>query len=196
MKHNKIITFLTDNVDSWIIPTIKDLTKFLRLKKHSVNHISNYKNINEGDILFILSCEKIIPEKYLKYNTYNVVIHPSKLPYGKGWSPIAWQILENKNKIYFTLFEAATEVDSGEIYFTDKIILTGLELNDDIKKIQGEVIIKMVKKFIEQCAQMKSFYQKGEESYFQKRTKKDSELNINKSIKEQFNLLRVVIIKY
>ena len=34
--------------------------------------------------------------------------------------------------------------------------------------------------------------QKGRPSYFKKRTKKDSEININKNIKSQFNLLRIV----
>ena len=39
---------------------------------------------------------------------------------------------------------------------------------------------------------MKGKSQRGEETFYKKRTPKDSELDINKTIKEQFNLLRIV----
>ena len=39
---------------------------------------------------------------------------------------------------------------------------------------------------------MKGESQRGEETFYKKRTPKDSELDINKTIKEQFNLLRIV----
>jgi len=188
----KKISILTDNLDSWIIPYIKKITGFLKAAGHAVAHLNHYKNICEGDILFILSCESIIPSKYLSYNKHNIVIHPSKLPYGKGWSPLAWQILDNKNDIPVTLFEASPKVDSGKVYFTDTVNLNGSELNETIKQRQGEVIIKMVKKLVKEIDEMKPYKQQGEEVFFSKRTKKDSELDINKSIKEQFNLLRVV----
>ena len=88
--------------------------------------------------MFILSCEKILDEKKLVYHKNNIVIHPSALPKGKGWSPLAWQILEGQNIIPFSLFEASKELDSGPVYLRDELILTGFELNDEIKKKQAE----------------------------------------------------------
>ena len=40
--------------------------------------------------------------------------HPSNLPKGRGFSPIAWEILNNSDKLTFTLFETNEKVDDGE----------------------------------------------------------------------------------
>ena len=32
-------------------------------------------------------------------------------------SPLTWQILANKDKIYFSLIEANNKIDSGSIYY-------------------------------------------------------------------------------
>ena len=178
------ITILTDNPDSWIIPYLDKLS-------YDFKHIFSHEYISDGDIMFILSCEKIVPEEYLRFHKYNIVIHPSKLPHGKGWSPLAWQVLENKDKIPVTLFEASEKVDSGDVYLVDYIYLDGTELNDEIKDKQGKLTIKMMLTFIDNYP-MKGVAQSGKESFYKKRTTKDSELNINKTIKDQFNLLRVV----
>ena len=45
--------------------------------------------------------------------------------------------------------------------------------------------------FIDNYPNINHFDQNGDESFYPKRTKKDSELNVSKTIKEQFNLLRV-----
>jgi len=52
-------------------------------------------------IVFILGYHKIIKKEYLKNNKYNIVVHESDLPKGKGWVPLFWQILEGKNEIVF-----------------------------------------------------------------------------------------------
>ena len=104
-----------------------------------------------------------------------------------------WQILEGKNEIPFTMFEAASGVDNGDIYMQDTLVLTGYELNDELREKQANFIIDMCLKFINNYDIHKiANKQSGEETFYLKRTAKDSELNINKSIKEQFNLLRIV----
>ena len=58
------------------------------------------------DVVFILSYHRIITKEFLNKHKHNIVVHAADLPQGKGWAPIAWQILEGKNEIVFTLFEA------------------------------------------------------------------------------------------
>jgi methionyl-tRNA formyltransferase len=185
------ITILTDNPNSWYIFYIKDLINSLKIN-HNVKHIFDKSEIVNGDIMFLLSCEKILDAKYLKYHKNNIVIHPSKLPLGKGWSPLAWQVLENKNSIPFTLFEAIDKLDAGEIYIVKYLNLKGHELNDEIKNNQGKLFNDMVLEFVNTFNKLKPVKQHGKETFYSKRTKSDSELNINLSIKEQFNLLRIV----
>jgi methionyl-tRNA formyltransferase len=185
------ITILTDNSNSWILPYVKVLEDTLRLEGE-IFHVLDGEDVQEGDILFILSCERILKQDVLKRNTHNVVVHPSKLPQGKGWSPLAWQVLEGSNRIPISLFEVTEEVDAGDIYILDYIDLKGTELNDEIKKLQGFKTVEMCLKFIAGIDTLKPTSQKGEESFYPKRTKKSSELDVDKTIDENFNLLRVV----
>ncbi len=75
-------------------------------------------------ILFLFwLTDKIIPNRLLKQNKHNIIIHESSLPKGKGWSPMFWQILEGKNEIPFTMFEASKGVDSGDVYMKRNLIL-------------------------------------------------------------------------
>ena len=186
------ITILTDNPNSWILPYVTKLKRYLNKHNYKINHIFDQKHISKGDIMFILSCEKIIPEKQLNFHKNNIVIHPSKLPEGKGWSPLAWQILEGKNKIPITLFEASSQVDSGKIYLTDVIKLKGDELNNEIKDKQGKITLKLIKKYLNNRNTLKGYNQKGKETFYPKIEKKHNELDINKNLKDQFNTLRIV----
>ncbi|MAJ89903.1 MAG: methionyl-tRNA formyltransferase [Flavobacteriales bacterium] len=189
MKELKI-TILTDNPNSWIIPFVEDLKK--ELVEHKVTHIFSASDALEGDIMLILGCEKIIKSEYLTRHKSNIVVHPSGLPKGKGFSPLAWQIIEGINTIPVTLFEAVEKIDAGEIYLLDYIKLNGSELNDEIKCKQGSITKKMIHEYINNFPNIKGIPQNGEETFYKRRTSESSELSIDLSIKEQFNTLRVV----
>lgn len=185
------INILTDNRKSWILPYVTKLKKDIS-KKHVVNHFFNHEDVTEGDLLIILSCEKILSKKTLSLNTKNIVVHPSNLPKGRGWSPLAWQILEGKNEIPICLFEASEVVDSGKIYIEEKIKLNGHELNDEIKGKQGQKTIAMVIRFIENYHDIEGREQFGKPTFYGRRRSADSEIDLSKSLEDQFNLLRVV----
>lgn len=185
------INILTDNENSWIIPYAKSLVKDLE-SNHKVSHYYSSKKVSKGDLLILLSCERLVSKAILSLNRKNIVVHPSELPHGKGWSPLAWQILEGKNKIPITLFEANEKLDSGDIYLRDYIELEGHELNNEIKEKQGAKTIEMVKNFIENIDNAIGISQDNEGSFYSRRTQKDSEIDIDKTIRKQFNLLRIV----
>ncbi len=154
----------------------------------------SYNDIQENyDIVFILSYHQIIPQKFLDKNRHNIVIHESSLPKGKGWAPLFWQVLEGKNKIPFTMIEAGNEIDSGDIYMQEILELTNYELNKELREKQAKMIIQMCLEFVNNYEKYKALdKQSGSESFYVKRDKKDSELNIDKTIRNQFNLLRIV----
>ncbi len=184
-----LIQILVDNINSWIIPYAEELSHQLEYQGHEAYLIHNHDKVKEGDILCLLSCEKIFKELHL--NKHNLVIHESDLPEGKGWSPLTWQILQGKNKIPVTLFEASKEVDAGAVYVKEFIQLKGHELLDEIKHKQGIITKKLIIDFVEKYPSIEALPQKGESTYYPKRTPKDSELDVEKSIKDQFDLLRV-----
>lgn len=184
------ITILTDTPNSWIMPYVEELKK--DLKDHNIQHVLKTSDIEGGDVMLILSCEKILTPNFLRLHKSNVVVHPSRLPLGKGWSPLAWQILEGSNNIPVSLFEATEAVDAGAIYIVDYIKLEGHELNEEIKHQQGIVTVKMIKQYLSQFNSITGTVQSGEETFYPRRRQKENELDINKTIAEQFNLLRVV----
>ena len=102
-----------------------------------------------------------------------------------------WQILKNKKYIYNSLIEAVEKVDSGNVYLKEKMFFKGNELYNDLRTIQSESIIQLIKKFLKRYPNIKPKIQFGKSTYFRKRKTADSELNINKNIKNLFPLMRI-----
>ena len=189
MKKYKV-TFLLDKNNNWIKDDVKVFIKsnkrfFFKLEE-------NYKKIKNQDLVFILNYTKILPKQFLKKNHLNLVVHCSGLPKGKGFAPIQWQVLNNKNKIPICLIEADEKVDSGSIIEKTYFSLQGHELNNEIREIQSEETFKIIKKFLRKYPKLKRKTQTGKSSFYQRRYPSDSEININLNLKKIFNLLRVV----
>jgi len=185
------ISILVDNHNSWIAPYAKDICIQLS-EQHDINLYFKASTVPTGDILFLVGCTTIISNIILKRNKLNLVIHESNLPKGRGWSPVSWQVIEGKNKIPIVLFEAQEEVDSGPIYMKEYIELDGTELLPEIKQKQGKKTVELIHKFLEKWPNVKGTPQIGKSSFYPKRTLEDDFLNIEKSIIDNFNHLRVV----
>ncbi|MGL5253583.1 MAG: formyltransferase family protein [Brevinema sp.] len=187
-----IITILTDK-KSWFNKYNIILQENLIAQGHTVQIIYNKQDLPCGDVAFFLSYFEIVGPKYLARNKNNIVIHQSDLPKGKGWSPASWLILEGATTIPLTLFEAVVKCDAGDIYFKDYIHLNGSEL---IKEWQDLLAKKMIDMALEFIINYNTYIQKpqkqtGDDSFYSRRSPSDSELDINKTIDEQFNLMRI-----
>jgi len=193
MANKLTITILTDK-SSWMNKYDRDLESRLLNDGHIVRCAMSRDELANGDIAFLLSCFEIIHPEFLKRNRHNIVVHASALPKGKGWSPTTWQILEGICDIPLTLFEATANVDAGQIYQRDMIHLDGFELIDDWQAKLGKKIVEMCYSFVKNLAngEVLGEEQRGDESFYRRRKFEDSRLDINKTISEQFNLLRVV----
>lgn len=187
------VTVLSDK-NSWINRYIPGFVKRLKQKQILVNWIHQAKDILPGDLVFCLGCGQILAQEVLIRNSHNLIVHESALPNGKGWSPLTWQILEGKNRIPITLFEAAEKIDSGKIYIQQYLEFRGNELVDELRQLQANKSIEMCLKFIDRYPEIIDTGKDpvGESTYYARRTPKDSCLDINQPIINQFNLLRVV----
>lgn len=134
-----------------------------------------------------------MPTTILAQFRHNLVVHESDLPQGRGWSPLTWQILEGKKRVAVTLFEAAEKVDSGSIYAQDWLEFAGHELVDELRVAQAEITFALCRKFVSgypevlRCART----QTGPGSSYPRRKPSDSRIDPQRSLAEQFNLLRV-----
>ena len=141
-----------------------------------------------GDILFLISCTQILKKERDLYKQV-FVIHESDVPNGRGWSPLAWQILEGKNEIIISLMEAGDSVDSGDVFSKETLFLDGTELNDEIHQKCAAVKIELMKKAVSH--EINRVKQEGYASYYPRRTPEDSRLSITDSLESQFDLLRI-----
>ena len=191
---NKLsITILSDR-DTWFNHWVSELMEIFSEKGHRVNSVHSPDEVSEGDLCFFLSCGHIVKKRVLQQNHYNIVIHASALPKGKGWSPLTHQILSGNSEIPVTLFEAAESVDSGLIYMQDVVSFSGHELIDEMRESLAECIVGMCSNFVEKYPGILKTAkpQIGEGTLYKKRCPEDSRLDPNITIAEQFNLLRIV----
>ncbi|MDC0043756.1 formyltransferase family protein [Candidatus Pelagibacter sp.] len=185
---NKKIAFLIDKSNPWIFYYYK---KYCKIFFKKVKILWCTKQLKKFDIIFVLNFTKKIPSSKINLNSLYLVIHESALPKGKGFAPIQWQILKNKKKIVFSMFKLNDKIDSGPIVMQKKLYLNGNELYDEIRYLQAKKTFQMIKEFLKKYPNIKYQTQKGRSTFFKRRTHKDSELNINKSILNQFNKLRL-----
>ncbi|MDB4303582.1 hypothetical protein N9934_02160 [Desulfosarcina sp.] len=185
------ISIVVDN-DSWILPYAMDLVCKINEAGDRANLCRHYDEISQGEVAFYLGCINITPSDIRSRNRYNLVVHESDLPNGRGFAPLTWQILEGKNTVTACLLAAEDDVDAGPIYLRKKLCFRGDELNREIREVQGRITVELCMEFLESPAPLKEIPQDGEPTYYLRRRPSDSQLDVHKTIAELFNLLRVV----
>jgi methionyl-tRNA formyltransferase len=188
LKKFQTVDILIDNPTSWMWDYISELKTIVSKYTNSIRIFQD--KIEEGEILFILSCDKILKYEDLLKHKSNIVIHASDLPKNRGWSPWIWEVERGAKEIHLTLFEADIDVDSGKYYIKDKVLLDGYELIDELRKKIALKAMFMMENYLIKYP-MNGKEQVGIETYNPKRNNKNQELDINKTIIEQFNKLRV-----
>ena len=183
------VGFLFDKSNPWLKKFINKKT--IKGKKYNLFFDINSRNEKKFHFLFILGYTKILDKNFLKRNVFNLIVHESSLPKGKGFSPVQWQILEGKNEIPVSLIVASKKVDSGDIILKSTIKLKGTELLSEIREAQAMKSIELINKFLDNFPNIKLEKQKGISTYYRKRTDNDNKLNISKTLLSQINILRV-----
>ena len=183
------VAFLFDKNNDWIFNFYKKYN--LYLDNFLILDFFDYEEIEDFDIVFIMCYTRILPTQFLQKNRLNLVVHESDLPKGKGFSPIQWQLLEGKSEIKITLIEATSKVDSGDIFIQKNLVFKGTELYEEIREIQAKGTFSIIYEFLENYPNIKQIKQVGEESFYPRRTMDDGELDISKTIEENFNLMRI-----
>lgn len=185
------VSVVVDN-DSWILPHAERLVAWCKQAGDRAALVRTYDAVPEGVVAFFLGCVRIAPAEVLVRNAFNLVVHESALPQGRGFAPVAWQILAGENVIPVCLIEAAATADEGRIYGRTELRFEGHELNPEIRAAQGEASVRLCQEFLDAPVPPTAAEQTGQPSSYPRRRPADSELDINKTIAEQFPRLRIV----
>lgn len=162
--------------------------------KYQIELVDRVSEIKKpGDILFLISCSEIVRETTRELFDYTLVLHASDLPDGRGWSPHIWDVINGKSKITLSLLNAEDSVDTGDIWQKKEILLDGTELFDEINEKLFSAELELMSWACENVYKVEPKTQPSSAStnYHRKRTPKDSEVSVDSSISEIFNLLRV-----
>lgn len=178
---------------SWINDFIWDHLGTLLDSGYSVKIAHEILEEEHADICVLLGFEELIsPEQTLQFKSV-VVVHESDLPRGRGWSPMTWRILNGEKSMILTLFQAAEKVDSGVIYGTREVALSGVETLTELREIQISQSFDLISEFVGDFPNSlnKAQAQIGAPTYFRRRTKIDSYCNLDSTLDSIFDLLRV-----
>ena len=187
------ISILCSDPNHPVVRRLEEWASEMNLCGHSVSLFRDKNELPGGDILFLVSCSQFIRDEERKKYKAALVLHASDLPKGRGWSPYIWAVLNGDDQITVSLLEAGETVDSGAIWLKTKFELEGHELLPEINAKLFDAEIHLMKQAVKQFERISPVLQSGVlGTYMPKRTPEDSRLDPNKTIAEQFDLLRVV----
>jgi len=144
-----------------------------------------------GDFLFLISCHQIIGADIRALYRHTLVIHASDLPKGRGWSPMAWEVLNGADRITVSLLTAEDGVDSGDIWQKRGFKLDGTELLDELNAKLFATELELMDWALTYCDTARAEPQRGEPTMWPRRTPADSEINPARPLADSFDTIRI-----
>ncbi|HIL02952.1 MAG TPA: UDP-glucuronic acid dehydrogenase [Candidatus Thioglobus autotrophicus] len=161
-------------------------------KSHQISIVHSKEDLASGDILFLISCSDIVSKLERDKFKKTLIIHASDLPNGRGWSPHIWEIINGATDITLSLLEAEDEVDTGDIWKKISVPIPKTTLFDEINELIFDSELALMDFAIENYNTIEPKKQSNIDSaYWPKRSPKDSLIDINKTLADQFDLIRV-----
>lgn len=187
------ITVLSSDPQHPVAQPLRRWVEVLLAKGHEAYLRYDRSLLTKGDLLFLVSCGQIVrPVDRAKFR-HTLVLHASDLPRGRGWSPHIWSILNGEHRIVLSLIEADDPVDTGRIWLKTEFTLEGHELLPEINERLFMAEIHLMDQVVEKMDSIRPEIQTGDPGpYLRKRSPSDSQIDPNRTIAEQFDLLRIV----
>ena len=187
----KITVLCTDSahpVNNYLKPLIAHMKS-----RHTIDLVQSRSELTRGDFLFLVSCSEIIKAEHRENYTHTLVLHASDLPEGRGWSPYVWEVVNGSDTITLSLLEAEDKVDTGRIWLKREIPIEKTALWYEVNHLLFDAEINLMNEAIERYRDIKPYQQNPdiEPTYYRKRTPLDSQIDVNQSIADQFNLIRM-----
>jgi methionyl-tRNA formyltransferase len=190
MQAERLTITVVAEQGSWQVPHAARLVEELSTG-HEARLVASYDAIEPSELTFFLGCTRIAGPEILARSRHNLVVHQSDLPRGRGWSPLAWQVLEGRNDIPVCLFEAVVGLDEGPIYARETIRLEGHELVSELRALQAQSAHRLIVAFVERYPDVDATPQSGEPTYYPRRTPADMRLDPDSRLVDLFPLLRI-----
>ena len=181
--------------DNKFHPVKRYLESYVASKSSSVEIkiVNAINSIDTGTLLILVSCSQKIDQSIISKFKKTLVIHASALPLNRGWSPHVWEIIEGSDRVTVSLLEANEKIDTGDLWHQITLSIPKHFLYDEINQVLFDTELKLIDWAIENYKTVVPRQQDKNiiPTYRRMRTPKDSEIDIQKSFGEQFDLIRV-----
>ena len=159
---------------------------------HEVSIIDDQSQLRGGQVLIAYHASHIVPKAVFERYTYPLVLHASKLPDGSGWSPLNWGLANGDVNFWLSLIEMTEKVDTGDLLAQVTFEVAPHMLLQDAINMLCMKEIELINNFLVAPSlswnKRKPITTTG--TYLSKRTPQDSEIDITKSLLDQFNVFR------
>jgi methionyl-tRNA formyltransferase len=163
-----------------------------RVNKHDIKIHRTAKALEGGDILFLVACAELVPRGTRATFRHTLVLHTSDLPEGRGWSPHIWALLNGADQLTVSLIEAADRVDTGAIWRKRHFAAPRHALYDELDAARFATELALMDDAIAMAEDPRPVPQPEHEGpTLPRRTPADSEIDPDRPINEQFDLIRV-----
>ena len=187
------LCILCTNPEHPVVPRLRQWQAVMTAQGHQVSLYFDKQKLEGGDMLFLVSCSQIIGHNDRKTFGAVLVLHASNLPMGRGWSPHIWAVVNHARQITVCLLEAQDPVDSGDVWLKEEFVLEGHELLPEINEKLFAAELALMTRAVTGRDQITPIAQTGDPGpYLERRTPEHSRLDPQRSLAEQFDLLRVV----
>lgn len=162
-------------------------------REHDALLCYDIDELRGGDILFLVSCARVVRRDVRQRYGKVLVLHASDLPRGRGWSPHVWDIIAGADHITLSLIDADDPVDSGAIWSKERVAINRAWDFEEISSAIFEAELAMMSRGISLVLAGHQPEPQSEAgvSHHRKRTPDDSRLAPECTLAAAFDLLRV-----
>lgn len=156
--------------------------------------VGGEKNIGPYDLVFSASYPGRITQATCKIAALGAVnMHTGLLPEGRGWHPINWSIIWGCQKTGITIHKIVDSYDAGDVCVQQEVPIFDTDTVRTLRERIDWAAPQLIRAFFEDPR----FYlakatkqNQAHVTYAPKRRPEDSELNLEASPREQYNLWR------
>lgn len=160
----------------------------------SLDNVELVREYMDYDFIFSASYPKRIPQKYLERTALGAVnLHTGLLPEGRGWHPLNWALIWGRDKTGITIHKVVDSFDAGDICVQQEVPIFE---TDNIVRLRERVdtfVPMVVQVFFADPVVRMALAKKQNQAhatYAPRRFPEDSELNLDASPTELYNLFR------
>lgn len=148
------------------------------------------------DLIIVAGWSEIIPDCILNIPKMGCFgFHPSKLPYNRGRSVLAWQIEEGYTETALTMFRYTDYPDGGDIVAQERIVINKEDYIDDVLDKVDKATLNIMRAYFPLIRKNLIHFQKQDlciGNFRRLRGESDSAIDWNQNTIDIYNKIRAI----